>query len=80
MFKNWKELKRIKNNIEMLKEMQKGNICDDYSCGLYNGIELCAAVVENREPEFATYDAEPKNIEVEEEEAGRTIAHGIIKR
>nr|DAP60045.1 MAG TPA: hypothetical protein [Caudoviricetes sp.] len=78
MFKYWKEYKRIHETIGMLKQMQVQNITDDYSCGLHNGLELALAVVENREPEFATYEAEPVNIETEEEqETGRTVASGI---
>lgn len=81
MFKYWKEYKRIHETIGMLKEMQVQNITDDYSCGLHNGLELALAVVEDREPEFKTYETEPVNIETEEEqEMGRTIASGIRRR
>lgn len=81
MFKYWKEYKRIYETIRMLKEMQVQNITDDYSCGLHNGLELALAVVEDREPEFATYEAEPINIESEEEKGtGRTVASGIRRR
>lgn len=78
MFKYWKEYKRVHETIRMLKEMQEQNITDDYSCGLHNGLELALAVVEDREPEFATYETEPVNIESEEEKGtGRTVASGI---
>lgn len=82
MFKYWKECKRIHETIRMLKEMQVQNITDDYSCGLHNGLELALAVVEDREPEFKTYETEPVNIETKEEKGtGRTVASGIkIKR
>lgn len=81
MFKYWKEYKRIHETIRMLKEMQVQNITDDYSCGLHNGLELALAVVEDREPEFATYETEPINIESEEEKGtGRTVASGIKRR
>lgn len=81
MFKYWKEYKRIHETIGMLKEMQIQNITDDYSCGLHNGLELALAVVEDREPEFQTYETEPINIETEEEqEKGRTVASGIRRR
>lgn len=81
MFKYWKECKRIHETIRMLKEMQEQNITDGYSCGLHNGLELALAVVEDREPEFQTYEAEPVNIETkEEQETGRTIASGIRRR
>lgn len=82
MLRSWKKLKTIKNSIKQLKGMQEQNIGDDYSCGIYNGIELCMAVIEEREPVFATYDSEPVNIENEEQEktVGRTVASGIIRR
>lgn len=81
MFKYWKEYKRIHETIRMLKEMQEQNITDDYSCGLHNGLELALAVIEDREPEFQTYETEPVNIETkEEQETGRTIASGIRRR
>lgn len=82
MFKYWKEYKRIKNTLMMLKGMQAESITDDYSCGLHNGLELALAVVEQREPEFATYEAEPVNVELQDEDepTGRTVASGIRKR
>lgn len=79
MLRSWKKLKTIKNSIKQLKGMQEQNIGDDYSCGFYNGIELCMAVIEEREPVFATYDSEPLNIE-HDETVERTVASGIIRR
>ena len=32
--------------------MQKQNITDEYSCGIYNGLELALAILEEREPKF----------------------------
>ena len=46
MLRSWKKLKTIKNSIKQLRRMQEQNIGDDYSCGIYNGIELCMAVIE----------------------------------
>lgn len=81
MFKYWKEYRRIHETIGMLKEMQEQNITDDYSCGLHNGLELALAVVEDREPEFKTYETDPVNVGAEEEqEKGRTVASGIRRR
>lgn len=82
MLRSWKKLKTIKNSIGQLRAMQEQNIGDDYSCGIYNGIELCMAIIEEREPVFATYDSEPVSVEIEEEQkVGRTVASGIkIKR
>lgn len=79
MLRSWKKLKTIKNSIEQLRGMQGQNIGDDYSCGVYNGIELCMAIIEEREPVFATYDSEPLNIE-HDESIERTVASGIIRR
>ena len=79
MLRSWKKLKTIKNSIGQLRDMQAQNIGDDYSCGLYNGIELCMAIIEEREPVFATYDSEPINIE-HDESVERTVASGIIRR
>lgn len=79
MLRSWKKLKTIKNSIKRLKGMQEQNIGDDYSCGIYNGIELCMAIIEEREPVFATYDSEPVNIE-QSEKLERTVASGIIRR
>ena len=79
MLRSWKKLKTIKNSIGQLRGMQAQNIGDDYSCGIYNGIELCMANIEEREPVFATYDSEPINIE-HDESVERTVASGIIRR
>lgn len=79
MLRSWTKLKTIKNSIKQLKGVQEQNIGDDYSCGIYNGIELCMAIIEEREPVFATYDSEPVNIE-QSEKLERTVASGIIRR
>ena len=79
MLRSWKKLKTIKNSIGQLRAMQAQNVGDDYSCGTYNGIELCMAIIEEREPVFATYDSEPLNIE-HDETVERTVASGIIRR
>lgn len=76
----YRKYKTICNTIKMLKGMQEQNVKDDYSCGLHNGIELCLAAIEEREPEFMTVTKEPKVIEMEEEkQTGRTIASGVRK-
>lgn len=79
MLRSWKKLKTIKNSIGQLRGMQAQNVGDDYSCGLYNGIELCMAIIEEREPVFETYDSEPIDIE-HDESVERTVASGIIRR
>lgn len=80
MLRSWKKLKTIKNSIKQLRGIQEQNIGDDYSCGIYNGIELCMAIIEEREPVFATYDSEPVSVEIEEQKVGRTVASGVIRR
>lgn len=75
MFGYWKKYKTAYNTIRMLKEMQEQNIVDDYTCGLHNGIEICLAAMEEREPEFMTYEKEPEVIE-KKEKTGRTLFSG----
>lgn len=71
--------KRRKKEIERLKAMQKPQINDDYSCGIYNGLELASAVLDGREPEFAVFEHEPEVIEGKEEKLGRTAFSGVRK-
>ena len=60
--------------------MQKQNITDEYSCGIYNGLELALVILEEREPEivFKENKEEPKQVE-ETKQKGRTVASGIRK-
>ena len=66
--------------INRLKEMQKSQINDDYSCGIYNGLELASAVLDGREPVFRTFEHEPEVIEGKEEKLGRTAFSGVRRR
>ena len=75
MFGYCKKYKTARNIIRMLKEMQEQNIVDDYTCGLHNGIEICLAAIEEREPELVTFTKEPEVIE-KKEQTGRTVASG----
>lgn len=75
MFGCWKKYKTAYNIIRMLKEMQEHNVTDDYSCGLCNGIELCLAAMEEREPELVTYEKEQEVVE-KKEQTGRTLFSG----
>lgn len=75
MFGYWKKYKTAYNTIRMLKEMQEQNIVDDYTCGLHNGIEICLAAMEEREPNFKSCVKEPEVIE-KKEQTGRTVASG----
>lgn len=72
-------LKGKRTEIERLKAMQKSQINDDYSCGLYNGLELASAVLDGREPVFAVFTHEPDIIEGKEEKPGRTVFSGVRK-
>ena len=71
----WKKYKTAHDTIRMLKEMQEQNIVNDYTCGLYNGIEICLAAMEEREPDFKSCVKEPEVIE-KQEQTGRTVASG----
>lgn len=73
-------LKGKRTEIERLKAMQKSQINDDYSCGIYNGLELASAVLDGREPEFAVFMHEPDVVEGKEEKPGRTAFSGVRKR
>ena len=44
---------RLKN-IKEIKNVQKKNLTDDYMVGIYNGMELALAIMENREPVYET--------------------------
>lgn len=71
------ELKRTK---QMQEQAMKTN-CDDYMVGLYNGLELAVAIMENRVPELISINKEPEQIEnKEEQKTGRTCYNGIILR
>lgn len=70
---------RKRMEIERLKAMQKSQINDDYSCGIYNGLELASAVLDGREPVFAVFTHEPEVIEGKEEKPGRTAFSGVRK-
>lgn len=73
-------VRRQRQELVRLHDMQKQNITDEYSCGIYNGLELALAILEGREPEFvfAEKKEEPKQME-ETEQKGRTVASGIRK-
>ena len=68
--------------IKEIRELQKQslqNSPDDYMTGLYNGLEMAVAILEDREPIFETYVKEPE-IEKVEEQKGRTLQSGIRRR
>ena len=76
-------LKSKTKEVKNIRDLQKQSLeksTDDYMVGLYNGLEMATAILENREPEFLDLVKEPPVIEGEEEQTGRTIASGIRRR
>ena len=73
-------IRRQRQELVRLHDMQKQNITDEYSCGIYNGLELALAILEEREPEFVFVEnkEEPKQVE-ETKQKGRTVASGARK-
>ena len=71
---------RKKKEIERLKKLQEQNINDEYSCGIYNGLELASAVLYGREPVFSVFQSEPEVVEAEEIKPGRTAFSGVRRR
>ena len=74
MFKQ-KETKTIRALLEQHEQL----VQDEYSNGVYNGIELALSVLEKREPKFQYLPKEPKVIE-KELKTDRTVGCGIIRR
>lgn len=73
--KRIRELKRIKNIQEQSLKVEH----DNYMIGLYNGLELAVAIMENRKPAYLSCIKEPEQIEnIEKQEVGRTCYNGII--
>ena len=69
--------------VKDIRDLQKQSLeksADDYMVGLYNGLEMAVAIMENREPVFLDCVKEPPVIEKKEEQTGRTIASGIKRR
>lgn len=69
--------------IKAFRDLQRSiidNNKDDYSVGLYNGLEIAVAILEKREPVFETCITKKPEIIEKEEEQGRTIANGIRRR
>lgn len=68
--------------VKDIRDLQKQSLeksADDYMVGLYNGLEMAVAIMENREPVFLDCVKEPPVIEAEEQ-AGRTVTSGIRRR
>lgn len=72
--------RRQRQELVRLHDMQKQNITDEYSCGIYNGLELALAILEEREPEFVSVENKEEQKQMEEtKQKGRTVASGIRK-
>lgn len=69
-----------KKQIKEIRDLQEQNIVnnenDEYMIGVYNGIEIALAMLENREPIFKTVTKEPEVIE-RKEQSGRTVVSGV---
>lgn len=69
-----------KKQIKEIRDLQEQNIInnenDEYMIGVYNGIEIALAMLENREPIFKTVTKEPEVIE-RKEQSGRTVVSGV---
>lgn len=75
--KGIRELKRVKD----VQEQSLKDVHDDYMIGLYNGLELAVAIIENRKPVYLSCIKEPEQIEnIEKQEVGRTCYNGVIVR
>ena len=76
-FKN-REIEGLKSLKEQQKIYLRKSGADDYTVGLYNGLEISLALLEKRQPELISITQEPKMyIEDENQQAaGRTIASG----
>ena len=74
--KRVKELKRIRD----LQKQALETDADEHMVGLYNGLEFAVAIMEDREPIFETTVSKETEVIEHEEEKGRTVKSGIIKR
>lgn len=65
-------------HLNEVKQLQKLSLTDDYMVGLYNGLELACAIMENREPQYEMTVEKPEICETKEEDKrwGRTVASG----
>lgn len=63
--------------IKILKNVQENNLEDDYMVGLYNGMELAIAILENRKPKYKSCVNKTEVIETKEKkQTGRTLFSG----
>ena len=68
------------NNVKKIQKQSLQTSNDDYMVGLYNGLEIAAAILEDREPVFECCVSEPEIVQTEDKEVGRTLHSGIRRR
>lgn len=71
----------MKSELRKVRDLQKVSVeksPDDYSVGIYNGLELALSIAERREPVFMFCDNGVQVVsgENEKEKLGRTVASG----
>lgn len=63
--------------IKTLKNVQEHNLEDNYMVGLYNGMELAVAILEDRKPKYKSCVNKTEVIETKEtNKTGRTVFSG----
>lgn len=76
MFKRKEKIDKIRE----VKNIQGRSLTDSYQVGLYNGIELALAILEDRDAEYQTVIPDLKEqAEEQKETKGRTVATGVRK-
>lgn len=74
--------KSKKKQIKEIKEIQKQSLQktqDEYMIGLYNGLEITVAILENRKPKLLSCVFKQHKSAENENEIGRTIFSGKRK-
>ena len=76
-FKMLKNANRKLEHIKTLKNVQEQNLEDDYMIGLYNGMEIAVAILEDRKPVYKSCINKTEVIETKEQKrTGRTLFSG----
>lgn len=74
------KLKRKEKEIRNVRDIQSKSLSDDYMVGLYNGLELALAIINDKDPEFETCQHKTEVNEIEPEKQGRTVYSGKIPK
>lgn len=67
--------KRKKKKLENVREVYQDMVKDDYTCGFYNGIELCLSILNDTEPQYMAAVSESEE-RIRKTEQRRTGIHG----